>query len=555
MTAEVQSDGKRPAEEADRDETTEGGNAFKRAKMEESKVNEAVAEDIVQKVAKGDVKKPRHTYKTGRDRGERRNDNRGTGEAGAKGEEAADDKTPRLPKRKVSVAFGYCGTGYSGLQINDGVKTIEGDIFAAFCKLGAISEDNAVNPNKVGLQRAARTDRGVHAAGNLLVIKLILEPPAAEPVGLVAKMNEILPEFIRIWGLTKVENSFNARSSCDSRQYEYLLPTYVFLPPKPGSQMYMMMQKWKDEMKEEEEGETGAHGDEYRPTLHYLLNHPFWRAQKPNSSFADDTTAKKNWRISAKQLDRVREMFAKYEGTHNFHNFTLGKLFRERSAHRHMINLNISDPFIINETEWISFKFHGQSFMLHQIRKMIGLLILIGRSTTPASLIPETYGPARIHVPKAPGLGLLLEEPIFAGYNRHLEGVIKKQPEVAKAGPGDGGIAKEAIQFSKFSQKKDAFKNHWIYDRIYKEEEETHEYVKFVQYLDILSSEDFEYLHPKGVIPTCAIIKVGEQVREVVRRKAVGKNGAKVEEDDDDIEGESDDEEALLKGKAEEMEG
>ena len=62
-------------------------------------------------------------------------------------------------------------------------------------------------------------------------------------------------------------------------------------------------------------------------------------------------------------------------------------------------------------------QFHGQSFMLHQIRKMIGLLVLIGRTNAPTSLVAQTYGPARIHVPKAPGLGLLLVEPFFGGYN------------------------------------------------------------------------------------------------------------------------------------------
>lgn len=242
------------------------------------------------------------------------------------------------------------------------------------------------------------------------------------------------------------------------------------------------MKRWNDESKEKEKEkgkqvETEAdQGDEYRPTLDYLLDHPFWRAQKADQSFAEDTAAKKQWRISMTQLNRIREIFAKYEGSHNFHNFTIGKPFRDRSAHRNMIKLTISDPKIINETEWISIKFHGQSFMLHQIRKMIGLLVLVGRSTAPASLIPETYGPARIHIPKAPGLGLLLEEPIFAGYNRKLQQNMQRQGEGSKGNSqGDGGVIKEEIIFSKFSEEKDAFKNKWVYDRIYKEEEEKHE--------------------------------------------------------------------------------
>lgn len=48
-----------------------------------------------------------------------------------------------------------------------GSRTIEGDIFAALVKAGAVSEDNADDHRKVDVQRAARTDAGVHAAGNV----------------------------------------------------------------------------------------------------------------------------------------------------------------------------------------------------------------------------------------------------------------------------------------------------------------------------------------------------------------------------------------------------
>jgi tRNA pseudouridine38-40 synthase len=129
----------------------------------------------------------------------------------------------------------------------------------------------------------------------------------------------------------------------------------------------------------------------------------------------------------------------------------------------------ISDAKEINGTEWVSITFHGQSFMLHQIvrccdqqkpgpplisfpqRKMIGLLVLVGRLGAPASLIPELYGPARVHVPKAPGLGLLLEEPFFHGYNRKLED--------ARARPGGGqGEDREFVEYSAFKGQMDEFK-------------------------------------------------------------------------------------------------
>jgi tRNA pseudouridine38-40 synthase len=46
-------------------------------------------------------------------------------------------------------------------------KTIEATLFKALCDVGAISKDNSDNHKKVDLARAARTDAGVSAAGNV----------------------------------------------------------------------------------------------------------------------------------------------------------------------------------------------------------------------------------------------------------------------------------------------------------------------------------------------------------------------------------------------------
>lgn len=44
--------------------------------------------------------------------------------------------------------IGYSGTGYKGMQISGTEKTIEGDLFLAFVKAGAISKANAEDPKK-----------------------------------------------------------------------------------------------------------------------------------------------------------------------------------------------------------------------------------------------------------------------------------------------------------------------------------------------------------------------------------------------------------------------
>ncbi|KAJ1931375.1 tRNA pseudouridine synthase 1, partial [Linderina macrospora] len=133
---------------------------------------------------------------------------------------------PRQPKRKVALLMGFCGTGYQGMQVNPNAQTIEGDLFRALVDAGAVSADNAEDQKKVQFQRAARTDKGVHAAGQAVSLKMIIEDPE-----IVSKINEKLPEQIRVWGYVRVIRSFNAKTMCDSRVYEYLLPTYVFMPP------------------------------------------------------------------------------------------------------------------------------------------------------------------------------------------------------------------------------------------------------------------------------------------------------------------------------------
>lgn len=61
----------------------------------------------------------------------------------------AELREDRKPKRKVACLIGYCGTGYHGMQLNPPNKTIEGELFDAFVKVGAVSKDNADDPKKV----------------------------------------------------------------------------------------------------------------------------------------------------------------------------------------------------------------------------------------------------------------------------------------------------------------------------------------------------------------------------------------------------------------------
>ncbi len=163
-----------------------------------------------------------------------RSKNREAAASAGEGDEEGP-KAVRYPKRMCTVLMGFCGSGYSGMQMcvgfslislimrakcsisqPDHIKTIEGVLFKALVKVGAVSQDNADNPSKVrrvanaelyifnlvcvrsALARAARTDAGVHAAGNVVSLKMIITIPGVSD--LVARINEELPPEIRIWG-------------------------------------------------------------------------------------------------------------------------------------------------------------------------------------------------------------------------------------------------------------------------------------------------------------------------------------------------------------------
>jgi len=67
---------------------------------------------------------------------------------------------------------------------------------------------------------------------------------------------------------------------------------------------------------------------------------------------------------------------------------------------------------------WVRLVITGQSFMLHQIRKMVGLAVAVMRGVAPPDAIPLALEPRRdVNTPIAPDVGLFLDEGIFEAYN------------------------------------------------------------------------------------------------------------------------------------------
>ncbi|KAK9473419.1 pseudouridine synthase [Dipodascopsis tothii] len=430
--------------------------------------------------------------------------------------EGGESTEDRRPKRKVGCLIGYCGTGYHGMQVNPPNKTIEGDLFEAFVNAKAISQDNATDPKKSSFMRAARTDKGVHAAGNVVSLKLIIED-----ADIVDKINALLPPTIRLWGFTRTTKGFECRKHCDSRIYEYLIPSYAFLPPKPTSELAQRLKseaaKYPGVTRDDPEGaefwagfyrslaEAGldesdvrALVDEVAPPAKKdadgIAAEPLTTAVPASMSEehyrrvkqirAIENAARRAYRIAPARLELVREVLKKFEGAHKFHNYTVGKPYSDPSARRFMKSLAASEPKLIDGTEWISIKIHGQSFMLHQIRKMIAMTALVIRCGAPLSRIDQTLTNIAVNIPKAPSLGLLLERPVYDNFNDRLK-----------------TFGYDGIDFDQYAPQIEAFKMKHIYDKIYHEEAKENVFHGFFGFLDNFRGNVhiFDYLTAKGV--------------------------------------------------------
>ncbi|KAK6517950.1 tRNA pseudouridine synthase 1 [Arthrobotrys conoides] len=488
-----------------------------------------------------------------------------------------EEKEERRPKKKVAVLIGYCGTGYRGMQLNPPTKTIEGDLFAAFVAAGAISKANSDDPKKSSLVRCARTDKGVHAAGNVISLKLIIESPTV-----IEDINAQLVPQIRIWDIIPTTNGFSCYQFCDSRVYEYLVPSYCFLPPHPTSYMSKRVAKvaeeendleaWREryedspgfweKVAEEVKAELEKQGFP-EEVIQQVLNSKAEDPEEQLSSLVDDASdvkpsstsekretsvveledggvveltpmditpdeptsttsttgqeqeqgreetsststgthkyskalstarkiqkqiiarSKRAFRIPPSRLERIRKAFELYEGNHSFHNFTIQKTFRDASAKRYIKTFKVSDPIIIDDSEWLSLKVHGQSFMMHQIRKMVGMVMLTIRYGCPIERITEAYGRLVVPIPKAPALGLLLDHPVFETYNKKADQCNRTH-----------------LSFEPHKEKIQEFKQKNIYDKLFMEEQKMNTFNAFLSFLDNFETPEFEYLTSKGM--------------------------------------------------------
>ncbi|MEA3507059.1 MAG: tRNA pseudouridine(38-40) synthase TruA [Elusimicrobiota bacterium] len=103
----------------------------------------------------------------------------------------------------------YDGTNYFGWQIQPEVKTIQGEIERAL---------REISGNRIRIKYASRTDRGVHARGQVVSFNIDNDISSGQ---LAHALNSKTPEDIIIKDLRDCSPDFNPRYDLDYKVYKY----------------------------------------------------------------------------------------------------------------------------------------------------------------------------------------------------------------------------------------------------------------------------------------------------------------------------------------------
>ena len=115
------------------------------------------------------------------------------------------------PLRNLALTIEYDGSGFHGWQIQNGHRTVEGELQKAL---------EAVTHAPVKLFAASRTDAGVHARGQMAHFLTACDFPLPR---LQAALGQILPEDVAVLDIRPMPQGFHARHDAKGKWYRYTI--------------------------------------------------------------------------------------------------------------------------------------------------------------------------------------------------------------------------------------------------------------------------------------------------------------------------------------------
>ena len=216
---------------------------------------------------------------------------------------------------------------------------------------------------------AGRTDKGVHAAHQLVSVRT---ERSHDHDALVAALNETLPKDVHVLSAREGPATFHATTSVRHKTYAYYLAL------------------------------GGAAGDDVA------------------------------WRVEGLDLDRMRACAQRFVGEHDFKVFSAGGKASGttvRSIHAVVVEEieHVDLPFVGRvQGPLVRVGFEGDGFLKHQVRRMVGALVRVGRGDLAESVVADALRDPATPQPevssrafRAPACGLWLERVDFDGSALH----------------------------------------------------------------------------------------------------------------------------------------
>eukprot|EP00250_Pteridium_aquilinum_P000049 c10064_g1_i1 orf=500-2077(-) len=333
-------------------------------------------------------------------------------------------------KKKIAMWVGYVGTHYKGLQIQRSTaagQTIEQELETAIFRAGGILESNFGSLEKIRWMRSSRTDKGVHSLSTVISFKMEVNQETwgndEDGIDVADRINQFLPNTIRIFGIVPVNKSFDPRRGCCSRTYYYLLPaaTLGITQNTCTEEVQQCLVKFQNILSSLE-GRHPYHN--YTVRSQYRKRSAVSREKSPTKH---DATKEEENLLLSEEFSSDEDQIDNNATTSNPECFlAANEISLPAPKVRWLYELDMADKIFsahfrkvfsftcggLQTYEGLTFlklTVHGESFMLHQIRKMVGTAIAIMREVLPADIIPVSLSrPCRVVLPLAPSEGLLL---------------------------------------------------------------------------------------------------------------------------------------------------
>ena len=229
--------------------------------------------------------------------------------------------------RNLKITLSYDGHEFHGWQIQPGKRTIQGTLAETIAR---ITGENVLP------QGSGRTDAGVHALAQ--VASFISHSPIPTS-GLLTALNDKLPESIRALKIEEMPPEFHARHSAKGKTYRYRIYRGGICPPF---------------------------------LAHYVWHYP--------------------WPLN---IDLMTEAAAQVCGEHDFTSFAAVDpdrvtRIREAAAENAISNVRtILSSTWRRETEELIYEVHGNGFLHHMVRNLVGTFVEIGKWGRPAETVSE----------------------------------------------------------------------------------------------------------------------------------------------------------------------